>query len=31
MARAILARDRKATARLIELHTDTVHRLFGGG
>ena len=26
LARAILARDRKATARLIELHTDSVHQ-----
>jgi RNA polymerase sigma-70 factor (ECF subfamily) len=26
LAEAILARDRKATARLIELHSDAVHR-----
>ena len=26
MARAILARDRKATARLVELHTDAIHQ-----
>lgn len=26
LAAAILARDRKATARLVEIHSDTVHR-----
>ena len=26
LASAILARDRKATARLVEMHTDSVHR-----